>query len=175
MFDSTINTYTGKRIDPFNDPKPDDIDITDIAHALSNICRFGGHCKEFYSVAQHSVLVSVHLPQEYQLWGLLHDASEAYICDIPTPEKNHPIMEGYRNRERFLMYQVAQKFKLKWQMPGIVHEVDVKMLISEALIFGFDISEWGKCVHPITNFIKPVPPVEAEAVFLDWYETLMSR
>ena len=71
-------------------PNPDDIRIEDIAHALSNQCRFAGHAREFYSVAEHSVHVSQLCLPEHALWGLLHDASEAYLVDLPRPLKLLP-------------------------------------------------------------------------------------
>ena len=81
-----ITTYTGKQ---FNLLEPT-FDIDDIAHALSNTCRYAGHCSEFYSVAEHSVLVS-HLMEELQLGdpflGLMHDGHEAYLSDVPSPFK----------------------------------------------------------------------------------------
>ena len=78
---SWIQTFQGKAFDPFA-PRPADISHFDIAHALSNICRFTGHTNTFYSVAQHSVQVALLVPRPMQLAALLHDASEAYLCDI---------------------------------------------------------------------------------------------
>lgn len=79
-------TYTGKVIYVM-DPDPKDICIEDIAHALGNTCRFSGHCTFFYSVAEHCVNVSKLVPPKYALLGLLHDAAEAYLTDIPRPFK----------------------------------------------------------------------------------------
>jgi len=79
-----ITTYTGKRFH-YLDPQPEEIDIVDIAHALSLTCRFGGHCKEFYSVAEHSIRVAEIVPKEFQLLALLHDAGEAYTGDVQSP------------------------------------------------------------------------------------------
>src|ERR1051326_5760594 len=79
-------THTGKQFWPL-DARVDEIDIEDIAHGLSHICRFGGHCRHFYSVAQHSVLVSRAVPLQLRMAGLLHDATEAYIGDMVRPLK----------------------------------------------------------------------------------------
>ena len=84
---SWLQTYTGIQFWPL-DPRPEEIDIQDIAHALSLLCRFNGHCQRFYSVAEHSVHVSTILAPEFGLWGLLHDAAEAYLSDIPVWSNN---------------------------------------------------------------------------------------
>ena len=73
-----IATYSGNRF-YFDDIMANDVNIQEIAHALSHLCRFGGHVREFYSVAQHSVLVSLLAPPEHALGALLHDATEAYV------------------------------------------------------------------------------------------------
>lgn len=79
-------TYTGIQFF-LTDPRPGEVNIVDIAHALSMQCRYGGHCREFYSVAEHSLAVSYIVPPGMALEGLLHDAAEAYICDVPRPLK----------------------------------------------------------------------------------------
>ena len=109
-------TYAGKCVHPL-DPHPDEIDIEDIAHALAHVCRFLGHTDRFYSVAQHSVLVSQQVPAADALWGLLHDASEAYICDLAAPIKRDPSMEAYRAAEQRLMACVCRRFGLR-RMPS---------------------------------------------------------
>lgn len=82
-----IQTYTGRRF-YFLDPRPEDIVIEDIAWALGHLCRFNGHVRRFYSVAEHSMLVSAALPPKLQLAGLLHDAAEAYTGDVTRPLKH---------------------------------------------------------------------------------------
>ena len=94
-----IETYSGKQF-YLDGTDTDSIVIEDIAHALANLCRYNGHTNRFYSVAEHSVLVSYAVPKEYALWGLMHDASEAYLSDIPRPFKamiaNYKTMEEHR-------------------------------------------------------------------------------
>jgi hypothetical protein len=86
-----VETFSGKYVN-LADPDPATIDLNDIAHALSNVCRFGGHCRRFYSVAEHAVFVSKRLERKgfnvaMQLAGLHHDDAEAYLGDIPRPLK----------------------------------------------------------------------------------------
>jgi hypothetical protein len=110
--DYWFTTYTGKKFYPFN-PRIEDIDIEDIAHALSLICRFGGHLPEHYSVAQHSVLVSYLVPIELRLEGLMHDAAEAYIGDVIRPIKKHPVfIQLLTSIENNLDLLIRSKFKL---------------------------------------------------------------
>ncbi len=98
-----FQTYKGNRFYPYK-PEKIIIDIEEIAHALSNRCRWGGHSLEFYSVAQHSVLVSRNCPQS-PTWGLLHDAAEAYYPDIPRPLKISPdiynVSGGYTEKDYY--------------------------------------------------------------------------
>ena len=90
--DGWITTYTGQHFYPL-DPRPHEVNMLDIAHALSMICRFNGHTQFFYSVAEHSIRCAYHAHEQWpdrielQLAALLHDASEAYLCDIPRPVK----------------------------------------------------------------------------------------
>ena len=106
-----IETYTGKRFYPL-DPDPSSVDIEDIAHALSNLCRFTGHCREFYSVATHSILCSAEARAYYWrdsdarmgLLALLHDAAEAYCSDIAYPIKPH--LTGYAEIEGRIMQAI---------------------------------------------------------------------
>jgi len=116
-----IQTYTGRIFYPF-DPKPEDIDIEDIAHALSFTCRFGGHSKQYYSVAQHCVHVSMHSSKEHALWGLLHDADETYLTDVPKPIK--PGLVGFKAIQESILKAVAERFDLCWPMPAEVKAVD---------------------------------------------------
>lgn len=121
-----IETYSGKKFYLF-DPQPEQIDIEDIAHALSNVCRFGGHVKHFYSVAEHCVHVST-LTRD--LHGLLHDASEAYVADIVSPLKPH--LTNYRDIEDTIMWAIARKYNIIWPVTPDVKDADVVQLKTEA-------------------------------------------
>ena len=128
---SWINTYMGRQFWPLA-PRVEDVDIEDIAHALSMQCRFTGHVREFYSVAQHCVLVAEHVPPGDRLWALLHDAPEAYLIDLARPVKQSPEMVGYRNAEDRLMRVIAQRFGLGGDIPASVKDADNRMLMTEA-------------------------------------------
>jgi len=104
---SAIRTYSGLYIDVF-DPQPHQICIEDIAHGLAMRCRFGGHTKSFHTVAEHCVFIADMVPQHLKLQALLHDASEAYIGDMPTPIKR--AMPDYLKVEATLMEAIGRKF-----------------------------------------------------------------
>jgi len=128
-----ITTYSGRVIDPFN-PNPKDIVLSDIAQALSMQCRFCGHVGRFISVAQHCVLVSeLCETPEGKKWGLLHDASEAYISDIPRPLKKN--LPTFNDVEEYLFKAIAEKFKLEYPMPEEVKFYDTVSLFREGRDF----------------------------------------
>jgi hypothetical protein len=126
-----IETATGKKFH-FLNPRSDEIDILDIAHSLSNQCRFTGHTIEFYSVAENSLLVS-HLAggdNKTRLCGLLHDACEAYLTDVATPVK--AFLSNYRALESVMWKAVAKKFGVPEQLPQVVKDADRLALLIEA-------------------------------------------
>ena len=167
-----IKTFSGLKMYPL-DPRPEEISLTDIAHALSNICRYTGHCREFYSVAQHSVYVSVYASEANAMWGLMHDASEAYLCDIARPVKR--FLSGYHEAEDNLMKCIAEKFGMSWPMPEEIKTLDNRFLMAEARDLGLDSSEWCIQYEPMSTTIRPQAPAQAEQSFWDWYEVLQKR
>ncbi len=117
-------------------PRMEDIRIEDIAHALAATNRFNGHARVPYSVAQHSVLVSRALrdgggTRQDQLHGLLHDAAEAYLCDVPRPLKRRPEMAAYREAEARLQAMIYARFGLPPEEPASLKLVDRRMLRTE--------------------------------------------
>lgn len=129
MLEPWIETYTGKQL-YFLNPKEDQIDIEDIANALANECRFGGHTRSFYSVAEHSILVATLCKKENQLAGLLHDASEAYLRDIASPIKQY--LSNYKELEHTLMVVIASKFGFSWPLDQEIKVADTMALKCEA-------------------------------------------
>jgi hypothetical protein len=121
-------TFTGKRFDPLA-PRSDDVDLVDIAHALSLTCRFCGHCRTFYSVAEHSVRASQLVAMPHARWALLHDAAEAYVTDLPRPLKGQ--LPQFAQLEDRVLRAIAVRFDLGWPMPDEVRVADDAMLATE--------------------------------------------
>lgn len=127
-----IQTFSGGRIWPL-DPRPGEIHIVDIAHSLSMQCRFNGHTSEFYSVAEHCCHVHDLLPAPLKRAGLLHDASEAYLCDLPRPLKKSPGFGTlYQAVERELEATIAARFGFDFPYASAVHDADARLLATEA-------------------------------------------
>lgn len=170
--DPWIQTYSGIRFTPTN-PRYECILIQDIAHALSMQCRFIGHCKEFYSVAQHSVAVSYICNEEDALWGLLHDASEAYLVDIPKPLKDSGQFDAYLNFESKMMTAVCNRFGLKRKEPASIMRADKLMLATESREFMGKRCDWIYSDNPLPLHIKSMLPQDAKKAFLLRFIQLM--
>jgi uncharacterized protein len=177
MSNTWITTYSGKQFFPL-DPNPNDISIEDIAHALSNVCRFNGHVKSFYSVAQHSVIVSENCNPEYALHGLLHDASEGLsLGDLPTPIKKLKEFDFYRKVEANLQTMVYRKFGLELYEPKDVKEADERALITEMRdLMAPAASNWKSDKKPFDFKIEPLLPNQAKELFIErFYELTNSQ
>jgi hypothetical protein len=162
--DNWIQTFTGRQFWPLS-PHVDDVDIRDIIHALALKCRFTGHCREFYSVAQHSVLVAQMLPPELKLWGLLHDASEAYLPDVARPVKRELV--GFNAIEARVMRCIAERFSLSWPMPDEVHVADIRALATERRdLMNRPPRAWKSTINvePWEDTITPLSPDDSKAV-----------
>ena len=158
---NAITTFTGRKINPL-DPHPDDINIIDIAHALGNICRYTGHVRSFYSVGEHSCRVHDLVSVKNRLYGILHDASEAYICDLAAPVKTSKEMKFFKEIEKNLMDCIYTKYGLDIDEPEEVHVVDKRLGCTEQRDLMPPGSANGNTFEPFDNIvIRPWTPVVA--------------
>jgi uncharacterized protein len=160
-----IQTWSGRKFWPF-DPRPEDVCIEDIAHSLSNRCRFGGHSKKFYSVAEHSFYVSLYIPFDLALEGLLHDAAETYLSDIPRPIK--PFLNGFYNIERKVEYAICERFNLLDLSHPTIKKFDTAILADEAaqLMFPHP-DEWFLPERPLGVKLNCFSPEKSCDLFLE--------
>lgn len=180
-----IQTYTGKVFD-FLNPTPDMIDIEDIAHSLSNLCRYGGHTKRFYSVAEHSGHMSYMVPEKHALAALLHDASEAYLVDIPRPVKM--CLSNYADIEHGLLTAISSRFGFQYPLHEVIKQADSAMLFIERKALLSPLADpdanasWGHGTtradcgsFAYTPSVVGLYPEEAKKWFLDTFESLTIR
>lgn len=157
-----MQTFTGLRFYPL-DPRPDDIDPRDIAHALSLLCRYGGHVDRFYSVAEHCVLMSGWVAPEHALAALLHDATEAYVVDVPRPLKRQ--LPDYQRIEARVWEAIARHFDVPLDLPDQVHEADNRILLTErGVLMSRTHHPWEQDaqMEPLPVTITGWSPAEAE-------------
>lgn len=170
-----IETITGIKVD-LEHPTADMISSIDIGTALSNLCRFSGHVNQFYSVAQHSVEVAKQLPDDLKLFGLLHDAPEAYTSDIPSPVKKM-LDEQLPWLEFCLQSAIDEKFKSNPTVDQIkiVEGVDQRMLITEAIAFrGKRFDDCLLDIEPFEIKIIPFSPDQARYIWMTTFTRLLS-
>lgn len=176
MINVHIITYSGNLFNPL-EPKKCVINIEDIAHALSNMCRFSGHTKQFYSVAQHSVLVSNYVNPVNSFAALLHDASEAYIVDIPTPYKMTSMFSEYRNVEKVLMDEIYHRFHIENFDQDDINSADHRVFAAEVrdLMQYSAYDDWNIKSQPVKEVIVPLLPHEAEQLFINRFIKLREQ
>ena len=167
-----MQTFTGRKFFPFA-PRAEDICIEDIAHHLAMQCRYNGAAHEFYSTAEHSVLVSEHVKPGAELWGLLHDAPEFAIGDMIRPVKHHPVMHPFRAIENRIMLVICEKFGLPPHMPPTVKDIDSRICLTEGKILLPNQPEpWGIPGPSVPATIHCWSPRTAERMFLQRFEEL---
>jgi 5'-deoxynucleotidase YfbR-like HD superfamily hydrolase len=173
-----IATFTGRKVHPFA-LQAEDLDMEDIAASLSTKCRFLGHCRTFYSVAQHSVLVAQHVPKQWQLHGLLHDAAEAYVGDTVRPIKMQLRCEGMtllEEVEHRIQAQIYAKFAspLSPTAKRCVKVNDLRALATEKRdLMPASLGQvWDVGAMPYKTRIYCLHPEEAKRQFLDMYQEL---
>jgi len=176
-----LQTVSGRRVNPF-DPDPSQIDIGDIARALGNLCRFGGHSRVFYSVAQHSVIVSELVEQrggdvEDVFAALMHDAAEAYLGDMPHPIKHRsPLGAAFKAAEDQLEAVIRERFGIKADVPEI-KRVDRALLATERRALSGENWHWPELdgVVPLDLELTAWAPDEAQGAFMERYAELEAR
>lgn len=161
------------------EPQQDEIFIEDIGYALSKMCRFTGHTRKFYSVAEHSVYVSRVVPAKDALWGLMHDASESYIADLNRPLKHFTqVGPTYMEVEKIVQDAICVKFRLPLEQPASVHDADNALLYAEKtqLLPPMDWgTKWGKDDKPADVKIKCWSPEVAAVEFLHRFYELTGQ
>ena len=176
-----LQTVSGRWVNPF-DPDPDQLDAGDIARALANQCRFGGHSRVFYSVAQHSVIVSELVEQrggdaDDVFAALMHDASEAYLGDMPHPIKHRSSLgAAFKAAEDHLERALRNRFRIKADVPEI-KRADRALLATERLAFSAEDWHWPELegIEPLDLELTAWPPDEAAAMFAQRYAELDAR
>lgn len=168
-----ISTFSGNRFWPL-DPRPEEIHIEDIAHALSNICRYFGHCHAYYNVAEHSVILASYVPRHLALQALLHDAAEAYVGDMGRPLKD--CLPEYVAIEQNIAKMIFEKFRLPWPMNSYIKEIDNRILLDERAKLmvpsGWE-WEYTKGLEPLGVTISCWTPREAKREFLRLFSHLV--
>lgn len=184
--DPWIQTYTGRKVSLVN-PRPCDIDIEDIAHALSNICRFTGHTREFYSVAQHSIeMVNAVLGSfkggiEYRAKicraALMHDAAETYLGDMNSPLKS--MLPGYKLIEEKFKLTIIRRFKIEVPNEPMIRQLDIDLLLTEVKHLlseppeRWEANDYGKCL-PCKEF-KTWSPEKSKSIFMVTFDNLFGK
>jgi uncharacterized protein len=176
-----LQTVSGRWVNPF-DPDPDQLDAGDIARALANQCRFGGHSRVFYSVAQHSVIVSELVEQrggdaEDVFAALMHDASEAYLGDMPHPIKHRSSLgAAFKAAEDHLEAALRERFRINADVPEI-KRADRALLATERRAFSGEGGHWPELegVEPLELELTALAPDEAAQAFAQRYAELDAR
>ena len=175
-------TFKGRKFD-YEKLSQKNIVIEDIAHALSLICRFNGHCEKFYSVAEHSYWLAKYFYEncdyddEHRLslarHALFHDAPEAYVGDIIRPLKTSEM----KKLEQRIYMAIAKKFDLSSTIPLVVQNADTRLLMAEARLLNPSwysrLNEWDtRHFAPLNISLKLWKPATAEKKFLRLYNEL---
>lgn len=161
------------------EPNIEDINLEVISHALSNICRYGGHTREFYSVAQHAILTSLLVPREHAMAALLHDSAEAYIGDVVTPLK--ALLDEYKRIEHNIEAAIFATFGIPFPMDPCVKRADLILLATERRDMvgkskqpDKDDEAWAclRGISPMPTQLRALTPAEAKGAFLRRFDEI---
>jgi hypothetical protein len=176
-----LQTVSGRWVNPF-DPDPEQLDAGDISRSLANQCRFGGHSRVFYSVAQHSVIVSELVESrrgdvEDAFAALMHDATEAYLGDMPHPLKHRSALgRAFREAEAQLELVIRERFRIRADVLEI-KGVDRALLATERRAFSAETWHWPELegVEPLEIELEPWSPDDGERAFSQRFAELDAR
>jgi hypothetical protein len=157
-----VGTFSGRRLHPL-DPRPEEVTVEDVAHGLGNTCRYGGQCQFYYSVGTHSIYVSSELAEHgpaMALYGLFHDAAEAYITDVPRPLKRE--LDGYDRIEEDILEAV-------WDRLGVSAPTDEQweaVMAADDRLFRYEADRLLAEFEPpsVPQLPYDIRPCEPEAV-----------
>ena len=165
-----MRTRSGGRFFPSN-PRPEDIEILDLASGIARECRYGGQMPGWYSVAEHSLLVAQILPEPLKFQGLMHDAPEGLIRDMTRPNK--VLLADYRELEDRVWLAVASRFGLPYELHPLVKVADDAVLLAERMqLFPDDRDDWSIKGTPADVTVTQMPYDVAEAEFLTMFHHL---
>ena len=178
---SWIITRSGRKFD-LAQPTAAMVDIADITHSLSMQCRFNGHTSQFYSVAQHCMLVADLVPAEHQLAALLHDATEAYVGDLVRPLKqsmrDYAESKGghclYEETEERVWHAICRRFQLAHQLPACVKHADLVALATEKRDLLPEQDEQWPCLDGIAPHQAPIQPMQPSYAAIHYHHRLLS-
>lgn len=156
----------------FLDPQNSPFSIEDVAHGLAHVCRYAGQCSEFYSVAEHSMLVA-DVVGDHRLEALLHDAAEAFMGDITRPLKQ--LLPEYKRIEAEVERAILARLGLTAPIPKAVKDADLRVLAAEQLqIMPKGTADWAReqGVDPAPVVVRFLPPEIAYREFMERYRVL---
>jgi uncharacterized protein len=175
-----FQTWSGQKFYVL-DPRPEEVHYDDVCVGIARACRYGNHCRDFFSVATHSVIVSqcVYDLAMHRGWsdndalmaareGLMHDATEAYLGDIPRPLKRQREMAGYCRVEKRLWPVICQRFEIHStpESTALVKEVDTRVLLDEIEALMIDPDMWDRAGR-----YKDVAPLGVEIPVMEWRQS----
>lgn len=171
--DSKIMLHSGRLFD-FLRPELNEVSVEDVAHGLAHTCRYGGQCDGFFSVAEHSVLVS-EVVNSSQLAALFHDAAEAFVGDMPRPLKQ--LLPEFRLIEKRIEQALFARFGIPWPVPSHVKQADYTVMAAEQrVLMPSGTNPWVTAsVEPADVPIRRLHPEQAKAFFLERYAQLASQ
>ncbi len=171
MSQSRISLISGGFFD-FIDIEQSEFSVEDIANNLSKICRFTGSVNDFYSVAQHSVIVSHVVPPEHALAGLMHDSSEAFMSDLNSPLK--ALMKTYKTLEKKVEKEILGRLGLPFPMHASIKLADMQVFLAEnKQLRGIENCGWYEGIKPYAKKITPWNPNRAKSEFMKRFVELV--